>query len=81
MNAKWKRDGKTISFHFLKPWNVLVRWVILNFLVFAASTLIFLAGSMITLNRERKVRSVLISVITLASIMLLFQFIFKVQLP
>ena len=55
--------------------------VILNFLGFAVSTLIFLAGSMITLNRERKVRSVLISVITLACIMILFQFIFKVQLP
>ena len=75
-------------FQFLFPGMVgiiiiycLVYAVILKFLGFAVSTLIFLAGSMITLNRKRKVRSILISVITLACIMILFQYIFKVRLP
>lgn len=75
-------------FQYLFPGKVgiiviycLVYAVVLNFLGFAVSTLIFLAGSMITLNREHKVRSVLVSVITLACIMILFQYIFKVQLP
>lgn len=75
-------------FRFLFPGKVgiitlycIVYAVILNFLGFAISTLVFLAGSMITLNREQKVRSVLVSVITLACIIILFQYIFKVQLP
>ena len=75
-------------FQFLFPGKVgiitlycIVYAVILNFLGFLVSTLIFLIGSMITLNRERKVRSVLVSAITLACIMILFQYIFKVQLP
>ena len=55
--------------------------MLLSILGFAVSTLIFLFVSMITLNREHKVRSFLISAITLACIMILFQFIFKVQLP
>ena len=75
-------------FAFLFPGKVgliviycLVYAVILNFLGFAVSTLIFLSGSMITLHRERKARSVLVSSVTLACIMILFQYIFKVRLP
>ena len=75
-------------FRFLFPGMVgiitlycVVYAVLLNFLGFLVSTLIFLVGSMITLNREHKIRSVLVSVITLACIMILFQYIFKVQLP
>lgn len=55
--------------------------ILLKFLGFAISTLVFLAGSMITLNREHKIRSFVISAITLGCIIVLFQFIFKVQLP
>ena len=55
--------------------------VLLNILGFAVSTLVFLFASMVTLNREHKVRSFVISAITLACIMILFQSIFKVQLP
>ena len=55
--------------------------VTLNFLGFVVSTLIFLSGSMITLNRERKVRSVFISSVTLVCIVILFRHIFQVRLP
>ena len=75
-------------FQFLFPGMVgviivycLVYAVLLNFLGFAVSTLIFLVGSMVTLNREHKLRSFVISAVTLACIIVLFQFIFKVQLP
>ena len=75
-------------FQYLFPGKVgviivycLIYAVLLNFLGFAVSTLIFLVGSMITLNREHKIRSFVISAITLACIMILFQSIFKVQLP
>ena len=75
-------------FQYLFPGKVgviivycLIYAVLLNFLGFAVSSLIFLVGSMITLNREHKIRSFVISAITLACIMILFQSIFKVQLP
>lgn len=55
--------------------------VLLGIIGFAASTFVFLAGSMITLNQKKKVRSLVISAITLACIIVLFQSIFKVQLP
>lgn len=55
--------------------------VVLNFLGFTVSTTVFLVGSMITLNREKKLRSFLVSAITVACILILFQYIFKVQLP
>ena len=59
----------------------LIYAVLLNVLGFAVSTLIFLAVSMITLKRKNKVHSFVRSVITLACIIILFQYIFKVQLP
>ena len=59
----------------------LVYAVLLGIIGFAASTFVFLAGSMITLNQQKKVRSLIISAITLACIIVLFQSIFKVQLP
>lgn len=55
--------------------------LLLSRLGFAVSTLVFLFASMVTLNREHKVRSFVISAITLSCIMVLFQYIFKVQLP
>ncbi len=59
----------------------IVYCVLLNVLGFAVSTTVFLVGSMITLNKEKKLRSFLVSVITMACILILFQYIFKVQLP
>lgn len=55
--------------------------VLLNILGFVLSTLVFLVASMVTLNREHKLRSFVISAVTLACIIVLFQFIFQVQLP
>lgn len=75
-------------FRFLFPGQVgiitiycLVYAVLLGLVGFMVSTFAFLAGSMLTLNREKKVQPFVVSAITLACIMILFQFIFKVQLP
>jgi hypothetical protein len=54
--------------------------VLLGLVGFPISTFAFLVGSMLTLNREHKVRTLIISAVTLACILFLFQFIFKVQL-
>lgn len=59
----------------------LVYVALLQFLGFAVATVVFLFVSMVTLNREHKVRSFVISAVTVACIIVLFQFIFKVQLP
>lgn len=74
-------------FRFLFPGMVglivvycLLYTVLLKFVGFPIATFAFLAGSMLTLNRADKVRSLLISAVTLACILVLFQFIFKVQL-
>lgn len=55
--------------------------VILNLVGFAVSTFIFLVGSMLTLSAGKKLRTVLVSIATTVAIIVLFQFIFKVQLP
>lgn len=74
-------------FQFLFPGMVgpiilycLLYAVLLKFVGFPIATFAFLAGSMLTLNRSDKVRSLLISAATLACILVLFHFIFKVQL-
>ena len=54
--------------------------VLLGIVGFPIATFAFLAGSMLTLHREHKVRSLVISAVTLSCILVLFQFIFKVQL-
>lgn len=55
--------------------------VLLGLVGFSISTFAFLVGSMLTLDRRKKVRTVVICTITLACILVIFQFIFKVQLP
>lgn len=55
--------------------------VLLNFVGFSIATFAFLAGSILTLNRKKKVQPFVVSAITLACILVLFQYIFKVQLP
>lgn len=74
--------------HFLFPGMVgviilycLLYAILLGIVGFPISTFVFLVGAMLTLNRANKVRSFVISAITLVCIIILFQFIFKVQLP
>ena len=55
--------------------------VMLNFIGFAVSTVLFLALSMLTLNHEKKLRMLVISGITTACVLVVFQYIFQVQLP
>jgi len=55
--------------------------VILNLVGFAISTFVFLVGSMLTLSAGKKLRTVLVSLITTVAIIVLFQYIFRVQLP
>lgn len=55
--------------------------VILNLVGFAISTFVFLVGSMLTLSAGKKLRNVLVSLITTVAIIVLFQYIFRVQLP
>ena len=75
-------------FVFLFPGKVglvivycLIYVVLLSFVGFAASTFAFLAISMITLNSEKKIRMLVISGITMVCILVVFQYIFQVQLP
>lgn len=75
-------------FEYLFPGKVglivvycLVYVVLLSFVGFAISTFAFLAISMITLNSEKKVRMLVISGITMVCIIVVFQYIFQVQLP
>ena len=55
--------------------------ILLGIVGFKISTFAFLLGSILTLNSEKKVQAVIISAVTLAMILLLFQMIFKVRLP
>ena len=55
--------------------------VMLNFIGFAVSTVLFLALSMLTLNHEKKLRMLVIAGITTACVLVVFQYIFQVQLP
>jgi len=75
-------------FQFLFPGQVgiiivycVVYAVLMGFVGFAVSTFAFLAASILTLNRESKIMPFVISAVTVACILVLFQFIFKVQLP
>ena len=55
--------------------------VVLNLVGFAVSTFLFLVGSMLTLSAGKKLRTLLVSLLTTVAIIILFQYIFKVQLP
>ena len=59
----------------------LVYAVILSFAGFIISTFAFLAISMITLHREQKVKTLIISAGILVFILVIFEFVFKVILP
>lgn len=55
--------------------------VVLGFVGFNIATFVFLAGAILTLNHKKKWQPFVISAITLVCILVLFQYIFKVQLP
>ena len=76
------------TFAFLFPGKVgsiilfcILYAVALNFIGFAVSTVLFLALSMLTLNHEKKLRMLVISGITTVCVLVVFQYIFQVQLP
>ena len=76
------------TFEYLFPGKVgliclycIVYAVLLGIVGFKISTFAFLLGSILTLNSEKKVQAVIVSAVTLAAILLLFQMIFKVRLP
>lgn len=76
------------TFAFLFPGKVgaiilfcILYAVALNFIGFAVSTVLFLALSMLTLNHEKKLRMLVIAGITTACVLVVFQYIFQVQLP
>ena len=81
-----EKAKETLRFLFPGKVGIIVLYcvvyaVILNLVGFAVSTLLFLVGSMLTLSGGKKLRTVLVSLITTVAIIVLFQFIFKVQLP
>ena len=84
--ALGQRARELLSFLFPGAVGVIIVYclvyaVLLSVAGFAVSTFLFLVCSILTLNREHKVRTLLISAITLVCIMLLFQYLFKVHLP
>ena len=81
-----KKAKETFAFLFPGKVGVIVLYcvlyaVALNFIGFAVSTFLFLVLSMLTLNHEKKIRMLVISGITTLCILVVFQYIFQVQLP
>ena len=81
-----KKVKETFAFLFPGKVGVIVLYcilyaVMLNFIGFAVSTVLFLALSMLTLNHEKKLRMLVIAGITTACVLVVFQYIFQVQLP
>ena len=81
-----KKVKETFAFLFPGKVGVIVLYCILyavalNFIGFAVSTFLFLTLSMITLNHEKKLRMLVISGITMLCVLVVFQYIFQVQLP
>ncbi|MCI8810111.1 MAG: tripartite tricarboxylate transporter TctB family protein [Oscillibacter sp.] len=75
-------------FRFLFPGKVglivvycLVYTGLLAYAGFAVSTFAFLVISMLTLNRAKKIRILVISGVAMVCIVVVFQYIFQVQLP
>ena len=81
-----KKVKETFAFLFPGKVGIIVLYCILyavalNFIGFAVSTFLFLALSMLTLNHEKKLRMLVIAGITTACVLVVFQYIFQVQLP
>lgn len=60
---------------------VVIYAVLLQFLGFTISTFLFLAGSMLTLNRKHILKTLIISAGILIGILIIFQYLFQVVLP
>lgn len=81
-----KKVKETFAFLFPGKVGVIVLYcilyaVILSLIGFVVSTFLFLALSMLTLNREKKLRMLVISGITTVCVLVVFQYLFQVQLP
>ena len=81
-----KKAKETFAFLFPGKVGIIVLYcilyaVMLNFIGFAVSTVLFLALSMLTLNHKKKLRMLVIAGITTACVLVVFQYIFQVQLP
>ena len=81
-----KQAKETFAYLFPGKVGVIVAYcilyaVMLSWIGFAVSTFLFLALSMITLNHQKKFRMLVISGITMACVLVVFQYIFQVQLP
>lgn len=81
-----KKAKETFAFLFPGKVGVVILYCILyavalSFIGFAVSTFVFLILSMLTLNHEKKIRMLVISGITTLCILVVFQYIFQVQLP
>ena len=81
-----KKAKNTFAFLFPGKVGIIVLYcvlyaVALSFIGFAVSTVLFLALSMLTLNHEKKLRMLVISGITTVCVLVIFQYIFQVQLP
>lgn len=81
-----KKAKETFTFLFPGKVGMIVLYcilyaVMLSFIGFAVSTFLFLTLSMLTLNYEKKFRMLVISGITMLCVLVIFQYIFQVQLP
>lgn len=81
-----KKVKETFAFLFPGKVGIIVLYcilyaVMLNFIGFAVSTFLFLALSMLTLNHEKKFRMLVIAGVTMLCVLIVFQYIFQVQLP
>ena len=81
-----KKVKETFAFLFPGKVGIIVIYCILyavalNFIGFVVSTFLFLALSMLTLNRQKKLRMLVISGAATLCILVVFQYIFQVQLP
>ena len=81
-----KKVKKTFAFLFPGKVGVIVLYcilyaVMLSLIGFVVSTFLFLALSMLTLNHEKKLRMLVISGITTVCVLVVFQYLFQVQLP
>ena len=81
-----KKAKDTFAFLFPGKVGIIVLYcvlyaVALSFIGFAVSTFLFLLLSMITLSHKNMLRTLVIAGVTTVSILVLFQYIFQVQLP
>ena len=81
-----RKAKETFVFLFPGKVGVIVLYCVLYAIMlplvgFAVSTFGFLVLSMLTLHHEKRVRSLVISAVTMLCILVIFQYLFQVQLP